>query len=313
MNTKIIKEFEELYPKDASRMLSHELDIAEKKYMTEFENWNSNMILDFLINEKKFVKMPTIKCILLIYKKYYDFCIEKGLRKDNPTVSNLFDVEQIMQTIASNKELLHFYTRQEVIDRCNSQGNAPAHLSLVLSILDGVDVLDDLAEILYEDVDFENKVIHYQDKYENIILGDDTLQAYKDFQMLEKYKKGKNTWVFGTNPNYLIRRKYIIWKEDDADDDIGRKVLSRQLKLLGFEHNDLKTSGMLTRIVRKIGVEKFLTLMLSNDSREDVKENNLFLQKTLQSLGINISVPNFKYNYKLYALAIKKGTYQVIV
>lgn len=179
--------------------------------------------------------------------------------------------------------------------------NAPYYLSVALSIFEGIRDYKSLSLIKYSDVDFKNRKIK---GYENLIFSEELFNAYRDMHKMKSYKVENREQFFCHNDEFLIRRIIANGKDCVKNKNVQRNF-SMKLKRVGINQSILYDSGVIDKLLNFMGKEHLLKFFFYEEMNKAYKtESNRKLEEVFKLLNINMSVRNFLYDYRVYALCL---------
>lgn len=280
----------------------------EKEYGAEFIYWTDEMFVDFFICKLKYYKMFSLGNVISRYHAFCRYCADQGYIRSNPLDNSMyFTYMYLINKIVSSGNL-SFYTREDVINRCaESEEKFPYYLSVALSVLEGIRDYKTLSALKLSDVDFETGKLR---RIAGIVLSKELLNAYTQMHDMPYFKSSeKRKDMFDDSEGYLIRR-IIQPGEKHSNSATAANVLASHMNKLGFRQTVLYDSGVIQRVCALMGRDKFTAYMCPESvSKAQKIQNNKEIGQILHTLGIPMSVKNFVYDYRVYALAMK---YQII-
>lgn len=278
----------------------------ETEYGADLLHWSDENLLDYLIHKLGFYKMFSLGNVISRYNAFYQYCVGQGYISVNPIAnSKCFTSLYLMNEIIEAGNV-PYYTREFICNRCREQGeNAPYFLSITLSIYEGFKDYKTLSQIRYTDVDFERGTVRGKP---GLCLSEELRENYRLLHEMEFYQAGKRRQFFDDSEDWLIRRLVANGKERSESRNVMR-IISNAVQKIGLEQSVLYDSGLMMRLCDRMGEEELLAHMLYTDeiSKWEKVNRNREMEKIFEELGIEISVKNFMYDYRIYALCLKHG------
>lgn len=280
----------------------------EEEYGLALVHWTDRNFLDMLIYKMRFYKMFSLGNVMSRYNIFYEYCVEKGYINHNPFHESKYLSTAYIQSEILESGNLPYYTRDYIKQKClEYTDNKYYYLSIALSIYEGIRNFKELSKIKYSDIDFNTRKI---DNYDGIVISKELLECYGRLHEMEYFESNQKRY-FDDTDGLLIRRinknGFDSLKTDNA------RNLSAAMQKVGLVQSVIYDSGLIYRLCNEIGKEKLIQYMMYSEETDKIYkiENNRELKKLFDKLGINMSVKNFVYDYRVYALGIKYGVIDI--
>ncbi|GEM_PF-3855854 len=278
----------------------------EETYGERFLFWSDRMLLDLIVRKMKFYKMFALGNTISKYSAFYQYCADKGYIRFNPfEKSKCFTATYLLNEIMEAGNV-PYYTKDYVEKQCGAEEqNRPYDLSVALSVYEGIPDYVSLCRIRYADVDFKHRRIR---GFDGLTLSEQLMDSYREMYKMDSYGFSGSKRAFDDSEGFLIRR--IPGKNGEkVSETANRQRIANHMNRLGLIRTVLYDSGLIQRICDKMGVESFVEHMIhGNDVDKVIRiEKNKELAEVLGQLGIGMSVKNFVYDYRVYAMCLKYG------
>lgn len=273
----------------------------ESEYGAPLADWTDEILMDLFIYKLGFYKMSSLENRLVAYSEFYRYCAEAGYIRRNPFYkSKYLSYSYLVSEIAESGNV-PFYTREYLMDKCLEQDSSAYFVALVFSIYEGIRSCPELEKIKYKDVDFENKTFKL-DGYNQLILSDELLAAYKRHYLEEVFVYGDRQKFFDDTQGLLIK-PVKIGNKPASSNNLPKKFMNLGLKIPG-----VYDSGLITRVIRVIGKDALIQYLISDgmDKWQKVM-NNRQMEEVLKQCGYNRLPKYFVYDYKVYGYCLKYG------
>lgn len=303
---RIIKAFSQQGKKEteiAKYILSQNPMQYETEYDCDLIHWTDEQLMDLFIRKMRFYKMFSLGNVMSRYHAFYRYCEQQGLIEKNPFQKSMYLSYDYLTRMAVEAGNVPFYSREYVIQTCMEADNPAYILSVALSVYEGIKCYKDLALIKYADVDFKNRrIAGYSFEFSERLM-----EAYKSMHTMEWYQTYRNRQYFDDSEGYLIRR-IIANGKSFAKSHSVRNIISNKMQRVGLEQTVLYDSGLMKRLCTVLGTEQLLACFF-NEEKEEKAANRHKLEEAFGKLGIEMSVKNFLYDYRVYALGYKYGIF----
>lgn len=284
--------------------------LYEEEYGVDVVHYTDSMLSDMLLVKKKYYRLFYLSKAILYYRQFYDYCIDCGYIEYNPVDKNslYFSYEYMMRKIVDLGNI-DLYSKDYVISRCNTQGNnSPYYRSIALSIYEGVKDCNILAQIKYDDVDFNNRMLTKDEL--NIPISDKLIESYQDMYSLKIFEVPSNKLgMCFDDSNGMLIRQLVRNGETKASGSpiIFRKSLTKRIVELALDGAFLYDSGLIFRLIDILGKDKLIEILDYDETRPKIEKinNNVLMQNALLKAGSTLSSKNFVYEYRVYGLCLK--------
>lgn len=257
-------------------------------------------ILELLIDHLKLRKMSTIDNYINSYSKFFDWLIKNGVVSSNPCDSPLFDQNVIASALS--KVDAEVYSPEEIEQIIASLGCNREYVSAFIRLAyEGcVRKVRDIA--MLKASDWDGRILRVgeseftpSDKLRIALNGVSSITRRdgmngKNYKMqfdgthlfpnaIREYNEAAYPKQFNQNVRLML---------NIAEEETGRSI----------DCSTLYYSGMMWRLVDKMGKDKFVAAMLGTGQKE--------LAEALAALGYNERrIDYIKYRYKFFALRLK--------
>ncbi|MCH5266635.1 MAG: hypothetical protein J1F02_12105 [Lachnospiraceae bacterium] len=280
----------------------------EKEYGADLLHWTDENLLDYLIHKLGFYKMFSLGNVVSRYNAFYQYCVDRGYISQNPIAqSKCFTSLYLMNEIIE-ADNVPYYTRDDIRGKCMGQKeNAPYFLAITLSVYEGIKDYKTLSQMKYADIDFGTGTVRGKP---GLCLSEELRDNYRKLHEMEFYQAGKRRQYFDDSEGWLIRRMIANGKEKSENRNAMRTI-SNAIQKIGLEQVALYDSGLINRLCERLGQEKLLTHMLYSDeiSKSEKIANNREMKQIFEEMGVETTVKNFMYDYRVYALCLKYGIF----
>lgn len=276
----------------------------EKEYNSSLMNWTDEQLMNFFIFRLGFYKMFSLGNVMARYNGFYQFCVEQGFIKNNPFDRSMYLSYDYLTRMALEADNVPFYSKERIKDICLKTQNPEYFLSIALAVFEGIKSYKELAEIKLCEVDFAAcRIKGYRQSFSQELM-----QEFQRLHSMKYYKTYRNVQKFDDNQGYLIRRIVANGKEQ-SDSSSVRNMISNKMQRLGLEQAVLYDSGLIDRLRGRIGEKELLSCFFYEPGigKTQKTANNRKLKEVLEELGCDMSVKNFLYDYRVYALGLKYG------
>lgn len=278
----------------------------EAEYGCAFMHWSDAHLMDFFLKKMRFYKMFSLGNVMSRYAAFYRYCEQQGWIKKNPFEKSMYLSYDYLTRMAVEAGNVPYYSRDYVIQTCLAASNPDYVLSVALSIYEGIRCYKDLAEIKYADVDFRKRRIAGY----SFAFSEELMAAYQNMHQMKWYQTYRNHQFFDDSDGYLIRR-IIANGRISSESNSVRNMISNKMQRVGLEQTVLYDSGLIGRVCARMGTEQFLACFFYEGELQQTEksENNRKLQDILKEFHVGMSVKNFLYDYRVYALCLKYGIF----
>lgn len=282
----------------------------EKEFGKPLIEWNDEDLMNMFVDKERCYKIVALWAEMKCYRLFFQFCKDKGYRKDNPFENTIcLSAPYLMEKMIEAGNVM-YYTEDYLKEECAKQSDNYAYFySIIFSIYEGIKNYKELSMLKFSDVDILNGEIK---GLKGVVVSDDLRYQYVKLQSTKEFYT-----PFGTlqmdDEGWLIKR--LIKKgQTKATGKTPYINLSSNIKSnTDIDCGILYDSGVVKRLCNYIGVEKFIEYLVDDEKIDRVikVENNKRLQYALEDLGIKKEIANFTYDYRIFALAIKYGAIEV--
>lgn len=274
----------------------------ESEYDSSLPYWTDEQLMDFFIRKLKFYKMFSLGNVMTRYNGFYQFCVECGLIKSNPFYKSMYLSYDYLTRMAVEADNVPFYLRERVKEICLKSQNTDYFLSVALAVYEGVKGYKELADIKLKQIDFADCSIEGYRQH----FSEELMQEFKKLHEMKYYKTYRNCQQFDDSQGYLIRRIVANGKTQSESPSV-RNMISNKMQRLGLEQAALYDSGLINRLCGRLGKKEFLDYFFYDMAagKAEKTARNQTLKKVLEELDCDMSVKNFLYDYRVYALLLK--------
>lgn len=278
----------------------------EAEYGAGFLLWNDRMLLDFIVNKMKFYKMFVLGNTISRYSAFYQYGVDKGYIRFNPLEKSKYFTATYLINEIMEAGNVPYYTKSYIEKQCLKEvQNRPYYLSVALSIDEGIPDYVSLCRIKYADVDFDHRSIR---GFDGMTFSKRLMDSYREMHKMDSYGFSGSGRAFDDSDGFLIRR--IFGKKGEKVSEVAnRQRIANHMNQLGLVRTVLYDSGLIRRICNKMGVENFVEHMIYGSDVDKIIriEKNKEMAEIFRQLGIRMSVKNFVYDYRVYAMCLKYG------
>lgn len=274
-------------------------------------------ILDIIINKRKLYNVRTVDNMLRDLSHFYHWCEMTGKIEHNFVENSIklqkFNIE-IEMLSAGNVKL---YTREYIKSKVKGLFNQDYLEALLLLTFNGIRNAD-LSKIDYADIDFKNKKI----KGFDITLDDATIESINNMMKLEYWDTEHQSYPFVNNGK--------LFRPTESNNKNKNNLVQAKLKEIDLKSDIVYSSGVIIRLIEKIGLKEFYDYMLDfeqfekrnqkrkKDNRHE-ENTGIVTQKmilddfqwNLDHIGYGKKATEFKYSYKVYAIGLRKGVFHL--
>lgn len=261
----------------------------EQEYEADFICWTDENLKDFFIDKLGFYKMFSLGNVMSRYHAFYDYCFAKGYISRQPFQKSMYLSYDYLIRAAAEAGNVPFYSRDYIRKQCAGQGESSRYcMAAAFAVYEGIKDYKRLAAIKVSDVDFTECRIK---GFDNIRFSDELMELFA-------VVKGEQFVI----PDSPISGKGVLREGENRHRSISNRLQKTRLRQAG-----LYDSGLIWRLSEEIGTERLLQcLFYDGNAEKRIKiENNKRLDEVFKKLGIEMSVKNFVYDYRVYGLCMK--------
>lgn len=288
-------------------ILNKEIWQYEEEFNNDVVHYTESDIAKIFVEKLHIYKPNTFNAIIDIYKKFYQYCVNKNYIERNPfKLSVDLNYEYLIRYAIDNGNV-EFYEKEYIMERCSLEPyNVSYYKAIAFSLFEGVHDFKELV-IDIKNVDFYHNIIRIKDR--NFIFSDELKGYYQDVLAMKQFEGEKRP--YGLEEGLLIRRiigsrKGISYpKEDDRYYAQIAQTYSKRMQHIGLSQDVIYDSGVIHFFINRVGKEKMFDLLLSEKDKGDITISNKELAVLLKEHGIKSSPKKFRFCYKPYMIMLK--------
>lgn len=263
----------------------------EGEYGADFICWSDENLKDFFIDKLGFYKMFSLGNVMGRYHAFFDYCFKKGYIPRQPFEKSMYLSYDYLIRSAAEAGNVPFYSRDYIRTQCSGQGEIGGYcMAAAFAVYEGIKDYKRLAAIRVSDVDFTG----------GRIKGFDHIRFSSELMKLLYAVKGDE---------YVIPDSPLTGRNGPLERENRHRIISNRLQKTGLKQTGLYDSGLIQRLSEELGEEGLLQYLFYDGSGDkSIKiQSNKRLSEVFQKLGIEMSVKNFVYDYRVYGLCIQYG------
>lgn len=284
----------------SAKRIKSDLQTDLAKEFGDIKDWTSVQLRDVIIATGIY-KMHGFAERLYHYNLFYNWLIDEGYRTDNPVASSTFEYTPLMMRILKSGNVVYYHSK-DINKAVENFYNKEYYLSIAYSIYEGVAKdINSLTKIQYSDIDFENK----RCLCNNIPISDELLRYYNLMYESKFYETDRYDLLYYDDGS-LIRRVVFPKKVPATTRTSMGVAIRKRLCEIDLRADSLYDSGLLFRLYKRIGLDKFENLFLNTENLNTTERGDFFkeIEPILKELGYKSNMQTFIYDYRVYAVAV---------